>query len=315
MGGTFIDTRRLRVRRIQRDYTVVAALAVLSILAGCAPDPGRTLVVTPASVEFGTGKLNESVQVAAPVSGAKLAIRAESDAPWLTIVPDRFFSDGPDNAAPIALSVARALMKPGRNTCRVTLKAAGHADTIVHVSADAIVSADFRASHVSAQPGELVLFNDSTRVLTGAEPVTAWKWDFGDGATSSEQNPVHAYQDAGVYTVTLAVTSASGSDVRVRANCVKIRVPSIPSADFVAATRHPVAGTEVQFSDVSVPGASKIATWLWDFGDGGSSAEQHPVHIYSAAAVYDVYLTVRNTNGTDTALKLGYIDVQPDRRR
>ncbi|MCC6155296.1 MAG: PKD domain-containing protein, partial [Candidatus Hydrogenedentes bacterium] len=184
----------------------VQFILAVAIVAGCGSSPDTLLIAQPNVIEFGSGKLNESIDVAAPARGAKLAIRATTRVPWLTIAPDQVFSDGPDNPAQIRMSIIRAQMKPGHNTCKVVLSAPGYADTLVHVGADAYVSADFRASQSKARPGELVLFNDATRVLTGAQPVTAWRWDFGDGATSTEQNPVHAYEDPGVYTVTLAVT-------------------------------------------------------------------------------------------------------------
>lgn len=278
--------------------------------AGCGGTPDAFVIAQPNVIEFGSDKLNESIEVAAPVRGAKLAIRAAVPVPWLSIAPDQVFSDGPDSPAQIRLSISRAQMKPGHNTCKVVLSAPGYTDTLVHVGADAYVSADFRVSQSMTRPGELVLFNDATRVLTGAKPVTAWRWDFGDGATSTEQNPVHAYEDPGAYTVTLAISSASGSDVRVQPNCVTVQKAAVPEADFVSATRRPISGTAVQFSDLSVPGSSRITSWLWDFGDGSWSADQHPLHVYKASAVYDVYLTVSNTNGNNTAVKLGYIDVQ-----
>ncbi len=289
--------------------TVVFALAV--IVSGCGQKPGQTLLVQPNVIEFGTEKLNDTIEVAAPVKGAKLSIRAASDVAWLNVAPEQVFSNGPDNPAKFTLSIARVRMKPGHNKCKVLLSAPGYAETLVHVGADAFVSADFRPSQTNARPGDLVLFNDATRVLTGAQPVTEWRWDFGDSATSSEQNPVHAYEDPGVYTVTLSVRSASGSDVRVQPNCVTVEKAAVPDADFVAATRRPVSGTPVQFSDLSVPGSTNIKSWLWDFGDGAWSKDQHPLHMYKASAVYDVYLTVTNANGLNTSVKLGYIDVQP----
>lgn len=293
---------------------VRSASLLLLLFFQCSPVPAPKLFVEPPNLEFGANKLNDTVKVAAPATGAKLSIRAEYDTRWLSVSPPQLFSDGPNNPTTLTFSVARALMDPGRNTCNVVLKAEGHADTYIHVTADAIVSADFRVSQVTARPGELVLFSDGTRTITGAKPVTSWKWDFGDGTRSTEQNPVHAYENDGVYTVSLAVHSESGSDVRVRPNCVVVRQPAVPTAEFEAATRRPVAGAPVQFRDLSVPGTSGIKEWLWDFGDGSSSIEQHPLHLYSAAAVYDVYLTVRNSYGADTSLKLGYIDVQPGRR-
>ena len=296
-----------------RGFAPLIGVALLA-MAGCGGTPAKTLLVTPPSLDFGTTKLNETVRVASPLAGTKLSIRLECDAPWLTVAPARLFSDGPNDATTVVLSVSRTSMKPGRNTCRVKAQAPGFADTMVFVSAQAIVSADFRVSLTSARPGELIVFNDATRVLTGAKPVTAWNWDFGDGTTSTEQNPVHAFTDPGIYSVSLSVTSENGTDVRVRMNCVTVKRPALPDADFVAATRRPVQGAPVQFRDISVPGASGISSWLWWFGDGTASTEQDPLHLYSVAAVYDVYLTVSNANGSDTELKLGYIDVQPAKK-
>lgn len=310
MQRTRWSTRPRKVKSIFCYGNVLLAFAAALVVAGCGSPSGQFLVAQPNVIEFGSDKLNESIHVSAPMRGAKLAIRATANVAWLSISPEQVFSDGPGSVANIRLSITRAQMKPGHNTCKVVLSAPGYADTLVHVGADAYVSADFRVSQTGAGPGELVLFNDATRVLTGAKPVTAWRWDFGDGATSTEQNPVHAYEDPGVYTVTLAVTSASGSDVRVQPNCVIVQKAAVPEADFVAVTRRPVRGTAVQFSDLSVPGSSGITSWLWDFGDGAWSAEQHPLHIYKASAVYDVYLTVSNANGDNTTVKLGYIDVQ-----
>jgi PKD repeat protein len=149
-----------------------------------------------------------------------------------------------------------------------------------------------------------------TRVLIGAAPVIRWEWSFGDGATSTERNPVHAYAQPGLYTVSLAVNSATVSDVRVRPNYIEVTRPPVPKPEFMAATRAPVAGDPVQFVDLSVAGAGEITGWLWDFGDGGHSTLQNPVHIYTAAAVYDVYLTITTTAGKEIEVKLGYIDAQ-----
>ncbi|WP_442919563.1 PKD domain-containing protein [Methanoculleus sp.] len=66
---------------------------------------------------------------------------------------------------------------------------------------------------------------------------TAWSWTFGDGGTSTEQNPVHTYTAAGTYTVTLTATNAAGSNTTTRANLINVQPPSsggaallIPSA-------------------------------------------------------------------------------------
>lgn len=63
-----------------------------------------------------------------------------------------------------------------------------------------------------------VQFTD--RSWPGGSVITAWAWDFGDGTTSTLRNPVHTYTQAGVYAVTLSVTTSLGSNTRVTSNCV-----------------------------------------------------------------------------------------------
>jgi len=65
----------------------------------------------------------------------------------------------------------------------------------------------------------------------------------------------------------------------------------------------------VQFTDESISVLETITGWLWDFGDGTTSTEQHPVHTYDLRGLYDVSLTVTSASNTDTETKTGYIHV------
>jgi parallel beta-helix repeat protein len=79
-----------------------------------------------------------------------------------------------------------------------------------------------------------------------------------------------------------------------------------PTADFSGA---PLTGVEpliVSFSDLSTVNPQ---SWLWSFGDGGSSAVQNPVHHYLDEGTYNVSLTTANGNGPDTEIKSGYVTV------
>ncbi|MEW6220865.1 MAG: PKD domain-containing protein [Thermodesulfobacteriota bacterium] len=132
-----------------------------------------------------------------------------------------------------------------------------------------------------------VAFTDSS---TGA---TSWHWDFGDGASSTERQPRHTYSAAGVYPVTLTVTNQDGSAYLTQASCVTVRQPT-PVASFQA---QPVAGAfplAVSFTDQS----ANASSWLWDFGDGATSAERHPRHTYATAGAFTVTLTAANPDGS-----------------
>ena len=80
-----------------------------------------------------------------------------------------------------------------------------------------VVGAGFTADLTSGPVPLTVNFTDQS---TG--DITSWSWDFGDGATSTEQNPSHTYTDAGTYTVSLAVTGPCGSDTEVKVNFITV---------------------------------------------------------------------------------------------
>jgi len=89
------------------------------------------------------------------------------------------------------------------------------------------------------------------------------------------------------------------------ANVLRIRF--VGTADFVADVTIGSAPLTVQFTDLSnVPSPTE---WHWDFGDGGHSDEQNPLHTYTAQGTYDVQLRVTGANGVQIAYKPGYIRV------
>jgi len=81
------------------------------------------------------------------------------------------------------------------------------------------------------------------------------------------------------------------------------------NAHFSGAPITDTAPLTVQFTDESISVLETITNWLWDFGDGNTSTEQHPVHTYDLRGLYDVSLTVTSVSNTDTETKTGYIHV------
>jgi PKD repeat protein len=132
----------------------------------------------------------------------------------------------------------------------------------------------------------------------------SYSWSFGDGATSTEENPTHTYTTGGEFNVALSVTSGTYTDTRNKQKY--IIVDDILKANFTA---NPTAGSAtltVNFQDASL---SKPDTWLWDFGDGTSSTFKNPTHNYASAGKYNVSLTVTNYQGTSTETKNEFITV------
>jgi PKD repeat protein len=135
-------------------------------------------------------------------------------------------------------------------------------------------------------------FSDTSTDSDGT--IVTWDWDFGDGYSSSIQNPVHAYAAAGTYMVSLTVTDNDGGSDTASQDITVAEPPNVPpSASFTYSTTDLTA----TFSDTSTDGDGTIVSWAWDFGDGNNSSIQNPIHSYAAAGTYTVSLTVIDNDG------------------
>lgn len=138
---------------------------------------------------------------------------------------------------------------------------------------------------------------------TGGTTVS-WKWIFGDGTPNGlSQNVTHSYVVANVYPVTLNVTGNGTSTAQT-----SVPLTVTPDAEFFANPEQALSGEVIQFVDTSTGGnvPDPIETWLWNFGDGTTSTDQNPTHVY-APGIYTVSLTVTNNGLSDTNTKVGYI--------
>jgi len=153
----------------------------------------------------------------------------------------------------------------------------------------------FTASPTNGSIDLMVQFT-SPDVDANGHQITSWNWDFGDGGTSTEQNPMYTYDSAGTYTVTLVATNIRGGTVMG----VGPEVTALPiTTDFYTAdVTNGTAPLTVQFNADSMDaGGFTIATWFWDFGDGDTSTDQNPMHTYLSAGDYTVTLRATNTLG------------------
>ncbi len=162
-----------------------------------------------------------------------------------------------------------------------------------------VPDAAFSAQPTSGLSPLTVQFTDES---TGT--ISSWLWDFGDGTTGTAPNPLHGYVTAGRYTVSLTVSSLYGSDTLTRTDYIAAYAPV--HANFSATPRYGVRPLTVAFTNLSV---GDYTSSLWDFGDGSTSAETNPSHVYTAAGSYAVSLTVSGPGGTNTLARAGYIVV------
>ncbi|MGB9930139.1 MAG: PKD domain-containing protein [Methanosarcina sp.] len=165
--------------------------------------------------------------------------------------------------------------------------------------------ADFCANPRVGKAPLKVAFKD----LSTGNPVE-WKWNFGDGTSSTEKNPTHTYKKAGKYTVILKVKNSAFSNTITKSYYIVVEkaagTKKAPVASFSASPKFGKTPLEVQFVDKS---KNSPYSWKWTFGDGTSSTEKSPVHTYKKVGEYTVTLKVKNSAGVSKLTKSDYITV------
>ena len=129
--------------------------------------------------------------------------------------------------------------------------------------------------------------------------ISSWYWEFGDGGTSIEQNPSYMYMLSGDYTVTLLVTEA-GTEQCTYTTDTTISVSDSPEASFEY--QNTCLGDSTYFTDLSFSQYGFITTWEWDFGDGDTSTDEDPSHLYSDNNDYQVTLIVTDNYGCSNTI-------------
>lgn len=164
----------------------------------------------------------------------------------------------------------------------------GCADTIKKPSAIVVSKpiAAFTTDSLSCTSKPINITNSSSG------PGLIYNWDFGDGTTSSQINPVHLYTAEGNYAINLSIKDQYGcTSSTSKTNYVTIANPaaSFTLSDSVG-TCPPLV---VNFINTS----ENYTKWSWDFGDGTTSSERNPSHFYSVAGVFNAVLTITGPGG------------------
>lgn len=142
--------------------------------------------------------------------------------------------------------------------------------------------------------------------VTAEEPVANYWWDFGNGTTSTDENPTVSFT-AGTYDITLAIMTQSGCTDTITIPQA-IRVGDRPLTGFFATPQVTCAKTPIIFTDTTV---GVIDRWLWDFGDNSTSVLQNPEHKYRDTGTFDITLIVWSNGCVDTLIMEEYITIQP----
>ncbi len=136
-------------------------------------------------------------------------------------------------------------------------------------------------------------------------------WDFGDGQTSTDENPQHTYQIPGVYQVCLSSEDMYKICSQQYCDTLSVLDTTPCIADFI----YDDDNYNVQFTNTS---SGPVENYLWDFGDGNTSTETSPYHTYSSTGVYPVVLIVQGVSSLipiDTIARQVQIDIDTYSRK
>ena len=174
---------------------------------------------------------------------------------------------------------------------------------IVNVQVFDIPTADFITADVCL--GEAMVFTDQS---TDNISVDSWAWDFGDGTTSTQQNPSHTFAAAGDYTVTLEVENPNGCPNTINAQVTVFPIP-VASFDFTEVCEDLLTDLN---STSTVDAPSAITGYQWDINDNGTIdyTSQNTTHDFNGFGNYNVNLTVISDAGCTNSVS-NSIDVYP----
>ena len=148
----------------------------------------------------------------------------------------------------------------------------------------------------SAEVNEVITFTNSSTFATN------FSWDFGDGNTSTDENPTHSYSSEGNFTVTLTASGDGGENST--SETITVAYP-VPVANFTMDKTEAEPGETITFTNST----QNAISYLWDFGDDKTSTDENPTHAYSSDGTFTVTLTatgVGDENSTSKTITVAY---------
>jgi gliding motility-associated-like protein len=160
------------------------------------------------------------------------------------------------------------------------------------VTVNPLPTASFNATNTEGCLPVTVQFNNLSQDIT---PSTTYEWSFGDGTSSTSQNPSHEYTAAGLYSVSLLVTNTERCFSSFSIPDM-VQVNPNPTADFEADPWITTMDTpDISFINLSLSD-STIQYFEWDFGDGNTSSDENPTHTYTQAGEYEISFRIETVN-------------------
>ena len=185
----------------------------------------------------------------------------------------------------------------GNNSGNNSTTNSGKGDTI-HDVFTTTPKSSFTFSPTSGNyPLKVTFKNDSKNA-------TSYLWDFGDGVTSKDSNPVHTYSKEGAFVIKLkALNSKNDSDTyssSIKVSKATVVTPiSLPKASF---TLSPTSGN-IPLTVTLTNTSTGATSYSWDFGDGTTSGSFNPQKVFSKSGTFNIKLTATNSKGSNSFTK------------
>ena len=250
-----------------------------------------------------------AVEATAPTSSQPTSAHSEALAETQAVEPeaatDTRFTKGQTEATANAAttSTSQAATRPmGHATGQGSMKGGTPTGTLAEAApSPSTREVAIRPSVTEGCPGTTVSF-DAQNLPEGG----IYLWNFGDGSFSNKPSPSHTFSKSGVFEVMLSHSSMGGGNISNKPASDRIVIHEVPEASFNFMKReYDNTVPSVHFENRSMGGQ----TYLWDFGDGTTSATPHPDHVYKQKGAYHVTLTVVNAKGcTDRTERTVRID-------
>ena len=209
------------------------------------------------------------------------------------------FGDGTPRIQTDNSSILHSFTGPGTYNVKLILPDNRYCNAPDSIVVPLSVAANVRAQFTTPSTGCLqynAVFKNTS--LAGQ----TWLWNFGDGQTSTAFEPVHLYNTAGTYNVTLIANNPNTCNLSDTTAAFTIRVFDSPTPDFSFGPIPPIENSPTTFNNLSSPDATRFK---WDFGDGDSllTTSRAPVlHQYNASGIFNACLTAYNSIGCDSTI-------------
>ncbi|MFY0254697.1 PKD domain-containing protein [Chitinophaga sp. 30R24] len=219
--------------------------------------------------------------------------------------PEQVIWAFPDGSTQNTLNAVKAFTTPGDYIVKMQ---AGLGDCMEEIQQTIHVDPSPEIDPVAA-PQKSCSLPFTTQFNAQSVGAVSWLWDFGDGTTSTLENPSHTYTREGTYSIRLTATNTAGCNTTVdKRNYINIAKPNVTIYRSIAEGCIPLPVDFYTELDIADP----IASYSWDFGDGSISTDARPTHIFTQEGTFYVTVTITTTTGcTATATTIIRTGIRP----